>query len=369
MAYRPETTVIMGMTRILRTRTLPYKSVPRPTHMINHTTVEAMSVVLEGDTLSDYHVVDVAAFFRLRDPTQASSLIHVNVGDRVTVGQELAARRRRRGSKVLNSPINGLVVRVDNGRIYLQESSAAVEVKARIPGEIEVSDAGAVRVASNGALIQCAWGNGQCVYGTYRFLPDDGFVGLSRLDVRISEYRNVVIISPAPIHKGDLLVAQQQELAGVVAPSMPAYLREFALGLTFPVILTEGFGQRRPTALIYHLLQSNIGRQATFDAVAPDPWSADRPEIVIQLPSGGVLPPTPTFDLPLEAGAQVRVTRAPWDGMLGEIVELPQAPQVVENGLRLPCARVRLPDNRTVTVPLANLELLGSLGGMRSTVP
>ncbi len=367
MAYRPETTVIMGMARILRDRSLPPKAISRPVHTLTGQKVEASTVVLEGDMLSDYHVIDAAAHFRLRDLPMLASMIHVGVGDRVTKGQELASRRKGRGPKTLLSPIDGIVVRVDGGQITLQESAAQIELLARIPGEVEVLESGTVRVTTSGAIIQCAWGNGKFVYGTFRFLPDDGFAGLSREDVRISQYRGVVIISPIPIDKGDLLVAQQQELSGVVAPSMPAYLREFAMGLTFPVIVTEGFGQRRSTALIYHLLQSNIGRQATFDAVIPDPWSADRPEIVIPLPSGGILPPTPAFDLPLETGAQVRITRAPWDGLLGEIVELPQAPQLVDNGLRLPCAQVRLPDNRTVTVPLANLELLGTLGGARST--
>jgi hypothetical protein len=140
---------------------------------------------------------------------------------------------------------------------------------------------------------------------------------------------------------------------------MPSNLREFAMQLKFPVLLTEGFGQRRPTALIYNLLQSNMGRQAAFDAASPDRWSSVRPEIMIPLPSGGVVPPVPALDQSLEVGAQVRITRAPWEGMIGEVIELPAAPEVAESGLRLPCARVRLPTNREGLIPLANVELLG----------
>jgi hypothetical protein len=250
-------------------------------------------------------------------------------------------------------------VRIHEGRIVLQISERAVEVRAKIPGAVEKIESHLVQIAGNGAIMQGAWGNGHFCYETFRFLPEDGFVGLSRLDPRISEYRGVVIVSPFPINQGDLMVAQQQEATGVVAPSMPAHLREFAMGLTFPVLLTEGFGQKRPTALIYNLLRDNMGRQAAFDAVTPDRWSGVRPEIMIPLPFGGLTPPIPALDRSLEVGAQVRITRAPWDGFIGEVVELPDTPQVVGNGLRVPSAKVRLPGGRLGLIPLANLELLG----------
>jgi hypothetical protein len=124
-------------------------------------------------------------------------------------------------------------------------------------------------------------------------------------------------------------------------------------------LLTEGFGRRRPTGLIYNLLQSNMGRQAAFDAEIPDRWSWSRPEITIPLPTGGITPTVPAMDQALTVGAQVRIIRAPWEGGVGEVIELPAMPQVVESGLRLPCARVRLSNTRIGFVPLANLELLG----------
>jgi hypothetical protein len=55
----------------------------------------------------------------------------------------------------------------------------------------------------------------------------------------------------------------------------------------------------------------------------------------------------------------VRILRVPWDGLIGEVVELPETPQVVSHGLRVPSAKVRLPGERIGLVPLANLELLG----------
>lgn len=359
MPYYPETTVIQGLAHVIRDRRLPKEVMPRVSHLVAGTDAEAMHVVLEGEVLREYRIFDVAAALKERDLDRLAAMLEVGEGERVRAGQDLARRGKGRRGKVLVSPANGLVVRIHEGRIVLQISERSVEVQAKLPGEIEKVESHLVRIAGNGAIMQCAWGNGRFCYEAFRFLPQDGFVGLSRLDPRISEFRGVVIISPFPINKGDLMVAQQQEASGVVAPSMPSNLREFALGLTFPVLLTEGFGQKRPTALIYNLLRDNMGRQAAFDAATPDRWSGERPEIVIPLPSGGVAPPTPVLDRPLRVGAQVRILRAPWDGLIGEVVELPETPQVVTNGLRVPSAKVRLPGERIGLVPLANLELLG----------
>lgn len=361
MPYNPETTVIQGLARVIRERRLPSEAIPRVSHTMVGAHVEAVTLVLEGDILRDYRIIDVPKFFKLRNPTeqQLSDIIQIREEQRIQFGAEIARRGRGRRSKVLLSPAEGLVVRIENGRVFIQVNERALEVLAKIPGDVDTVETHKVKLVGQGAVLQCAWGNGQFAYSVYKFLPDDGFVGLSKLDPRISEYRNVMIISPQPVNKGDLLVAQQHETAGVVAPGMPSDLREFAMGLTFPVLLTEGFGQSRPTALIYRLLADNMGRQAAFDASTPDRWSWERPEIMIPLPSGGTLPPTPALDRVLESGAQVRITRAPWEGMIGEVVELPSAPQVVDSGLRVPSAKVRLPNGRLGLVPLANLELLG----------
>ncbi|RPI99942.1 MAG: hypothetical protein EHM39_05655 [Chloroflexi bacterium] len=359
MPYYPETTVLQPLAHVVRERRMPKEAIPHLSHLVAGTRVQAMNVVLEGDILRKYRILDVAAALRESDPARLAEYITIEEGQRAQAGQELARRGRGRRAKVLLAPASGLVVRIRDGRIVLQVSERTVEVQAKIPGEIEKIESHMVQVVGNGAIMQCAWGNGRFCYEAFKFLPDDGFVGLSRLDPRISEYRGVVVISPIAVNKGDLLVAQQQEAAGVVAPGMPSDLREFALGLTFPVLLTEGFGQKRPTALIYNLLRDNMGRQAAFDAITPERWSGERPEIMIPLPHGGATPPIPTLDRTLEIGAQVRILRAPWDGLIGEVVELPETPQVIGNGLRVPSATVRLPGEQRGLVPLANLELLG----------
>lgn len=361
MPYYPQTTVVRPLVHVVRDRSMPVEAVPRVSHTIVGGQTEAVNVVLEGDILREYRIFDVAEALKLKKPDaeQVRQYLLVDEGQRVEVGHELARRGKGRRAKVLSAPAPGLVVRIEGTQIIFQASERAIEVQAKIPGEIEKAESHLVRIVTNGALLECAWGNGQYAYEAFRFVPEGGFVELTKMDISISEYRGVALISPTPIDKGELLVAQQQEVRGVVAPSMPSNLREFAQELSFPVLLTEGFGQRRPTPLIYNLLRDNIGRQAAFNAAHPDRWSSDRPEIVIPLPAGGSVPPAPQLTRPLMEGDQVRIVRAPWDGIIGEVVELPEAPQVVDSGLRVPSAKVRLPNERLGVVPLANLELLG----------
>ena len=361
MPYYPETTVLHGLMRVVRDRSLPVQAVPRTVHStIVGGQIEAVNSVLEGDVLREYRIFDVAKELKIRkpNPNQIRDLITVTEGARVEADQELARTGKGRRAKVLLAPTEGVVVRIEGKDIIFQVSERTIDVKAKIPGEIEKAESHQVRIAGNGALLQCAWGNGKFAYDAFKFLPEGGFAELAGMDVQISEYRGMVLISPIPVNKGDLLVAQQQEASGLVAPSMPSDLREFALELSVPVLLTEGFGQRRATPLIYRLLQDNMGRQAAFNAALRDHWSDDRPEIMIPLPSGGTLPPTPALNKALMVGAQIRITRAPWDGIIGEVVELPDAPQIIGNGLRVPSAKVRLPNERIGIVPLANLELL-----------
>lgn len=361
MPYYPETTVIQRFATVIRERRLPPHAATEGPQVVVNEPVDAIQTVIMGDILGDFRILDVAKALTLKEPspeTIEKSLL-VQVGMRVQLGQELARTGRGRRAKTLMAPVDSVVVAIEGSRIMLQESTQTVEVKAKIPGEVSALALDRVTVSGKGVLIQCAWGNGGYAFRAFKFLPPDGFAALSKVDPRISEYRNVVIVSEKALNAGDLAIAEQQELAGVVAPSMPADLRQLALQYPFPVLLTEGFGQRRPTELIYRLLRDNMGLQVVFDAAVPDQWTADRPEIVIPLPSRGQTPLTPMLDQALEVDLQVRLTRAPWDGMVGVVKGLPQAPQVIENGLRVPCASVQLDDERRVMVPMANLELLG----------
>jgi hypothetical protein len=135
-------------------------------------------------------------------------------------------------------------------------------------------------------------------------------------------------------------------------------MRPFLESLSFPVMITEGFGSMPMSQNVFSLLHSNMGREAILTADTQTRWGAERPEVLIPLRTEDApLPEQLTLE-PLRVGQQVRVARAPYLGALGTVTDLPVVPQTVESGAKLPVAAVTLEDEETIVVPLANLELI-----------
>ena len=76
-------------------------------------------------------------------------------------------------------------------------------------------------------------------------------------------------------------------------------------------------------------------------------------------PKAGERPPQVNINQVLREGANVRLNRAPHIGSIGQIVDLPKTPQLLDNGLRVMCARVELATGEKALVPLANIEVFG----------
>jgi hypothetical protein len=249
---------------------------------------------------------------------------------------------------------------IEQGRIILQETPELIDLEAGVNGQVVAvrSGRGAV-IETVGALIQGVWGNGGTVIGALRMEPDDGIENIYSDQIDI-QYRGSVIVTKKPLKATGLLVMENQQFGGIVAPGMDADLIEDALRASGAVFITEGFGATRFSPLVANLLNDLVGRQATVDALLPNRWQRQRPELVVNLPMrAGERPPGPNLGLMLRPGMTVRLTRAPYAGQIGQVSNLPKTPHLLDNGLRVPCAQVELVAGGTAFVPLANLEVLG----------
>ncbi len=361
MPYYPEHTFVIGLTTIRRERRLPPGAMGSEVMVKEGMRIEAADTVLRGTAPGHYLILKALGPLGLRHADDLNEdVLHVQVGDRVERGAIIAARGRGRGAKTIKAPTDGVIARIEDGEIILQANARPVEVQAMCPGEItSVRGTSEVLLETVGALIQCAWGNGKQVYSVYKAEAPEGIEALQG-DSLLQQYRATALVMTHPIQSSLVFnVALEQEITGIIAPSMHADLREAALRQTIPLILTEGFGEQKMSEIVYNLLRDNLGRPAMINAVEPERWSSSRPEIIIPLPSGGSLPPAPEMDRPLAEGALVRMTRAPLAGVAGRVLQVADMPRTVENGLRLPGAEVQLSSGRTVFVPLANLELVG----------
>ena len=366
----PEVSVILRDTRIIRKRAMP-EGVFGEVYVDVGQDVLPNTQIVAGIVPSDYVIVDVAYALGL-DPNdeQLRKVIPFKVNDPVKAGDPLAVYPRQK-RLIPTAPTNARVSLVERGRVILQVRPQMVSVEAQLQGRVaEVLPGEGAVIEARGAVMQCAWGNGRFRAARFAFepgfeygnvdSPQGGLIDLLGQDVTLSRYRGMAIVLLRPLTEVDLEVVQDQEIAGIVAPSMPVHLREKAMQLTVPVILTEGFGRLAPTLRLFDLLvELQGGNPLVMNAALPDYRRNARPELIVSLgsPSRNVNPPA--LDAPLRVGLQVRARRAPFAGRIGDITDIPTQPVMLANGLRVRCAQVKFADGERAMIPLANLESLG----------
>lgn len=363
MRYHPEERIVLEYTVIKRDRTLP----PRAYGAVRVSpgaNVESNHIIAEGELPQDYRIIDVAGPLNIdpHDVEMLSSIMTVAQGDFIHAGQPLAAAPRRKYRKrIPRAPVEGVVSLVEQGNVILQTNPQPVAVYARMQGRVTelIGNKGA-RIETVGSLIQGAWGNGRFLFSSFSFEPKDGLQSLVKQTSLLENVRGRVYVLDRPIAVEDLRLVLKKELGGLVAPSMSYHLRETAMALKVPIILTEGFGEAQMTRRIHDMLREfENKRQAAFDAISPNRWTSERPEIVVPYQASGQNAFEPTFDAVLLVGATVRLSRAPHEGQIATVTDLPDKPQIMENGLRVAAAQVKLRSGHEVFVPLANIELLG----------
>ncbi len=355
--YYPDQTMVLPMTTIRRERLLPPDAFGEV--LVNELQrVDAYTVVARGVIPARYLLLDLMTPFGLSDPAQVLDYIQVEPGAVVEAGQVLAADRTKKRGPVLRAPAGGLVSQLIDGRLVLETDLTTHEIRAGFTGTVtSVRPGRGVLLETTGALIQGVWGNGQSVFGLLKSEPMGGLTALESGEF-VTEWRGAIVVTAGPLTRDALRRAVTAGLGGLIGPSMHAHLREFALGLKIPIMLTEGFGAERMSAPTHGLLMDCAGKQAALEARVPQRWQGDRPEVIVpQVGERHTAPPA--RDEPLRLGGDVRITRSPYLGMVGKIKSLPTSPQAIENGLRLLVAEVQLPTGRTVKIPLANLELFG----------
>jgi hypothetical protein len=354
MQYYPEHRHLLENTNIQREQFLPEDAIgsveARPGASVN-----LRDVVAHGRLPSRVVIVEAARFFKLKKSDQLFPLLEVAEGDEVNTDSVLAALRNRR----LVSPVAGIVTYIGDGRVIIQTAPQEIELEAGVDGHILRVDQGrGVVIESFGTLIQGVWGNNQDTIGMLKIEPNAGLESLYGEDLDI-QYRGSIIVTRRPLRTTGIQVLEDQDLNGIIAPSMEADLIERVLHLPHPVMLTEGFGSLRMNPGASNLLTASDGRQATLDAVLPGRWESRRPQVIVNPSGRGSRAIRPRIDMVLEEGTEVLLARPPHAGAVGKVVNLPKSPQLLENGLRVMCAEVELVTGETVTVPLTNIEVFG----------
>lgn len=351
----PDQRHMLPLTLIRRERVLPEGAGDAQLETSIGARVGLRDVLVRGFYPAPVHVLDGVTELRLRHASELADLLQVGVGDHVEQGQVLARKRRRK----LVVPVSGIVVLIEQGRVLIEEDPQAVEVTAGVNGQVlEVDPARGVLVETYGALLQGVWGNGKRALGALRFEPNAGLDAAG--DALGMQYRGAIVVTKRRLKAAGIALMESQSIAGLIAPSMEADLLDAALRAPGPILLIEGFGTARLNPTAQQFLTELEGKQATLDAMRPTLTASHRPEVILTVPLPSVdRPAPPLVQLVLQTGMPVRVMRSDGSSITGQIVGLPDDPQVLENGLQVACAQVQLVTGEHAAVPLANIEVFG----------
>jgi hypothetical protein len=354
----PEQRYLSKLTTIRREVTLPEEATGRVI-VREGARVDVRDKVVEGIIPARHVILDAAAFFRLRRLDALEPLLQVEVGDHVDEIQVLAGKNPNRGKRLF-SPVRGLIAQIQGGRIIIQQMPQIVDMEAGIRGRVmEIIPGRGVVIEATGAQVQGVWGNGKLGIAPLRIEPDAGIENIyaDQLDMK---YIGAIIVTRRPITRVTIDIMEEQGLAGLIGPSMAHDLVEVAAASKEPIMITEEFGATRMSRAVLGLLTELDGQAVTLDAYQPRGWESRRPELVVNTSARGQEAPSrPNIMLTLRPGLGVRVTRQPYTGQIGRILDLPKLPVLIENGLRVPCAQVELAGGEVAHIPLANLEVTG----------
>jgi hypothetical protein len=151
--------------------------------------------------------------------------------------------------------------------------------------------------------------------------------------------------------------AAEVPIRGLVLTSMSSRLISTANKMNYPILVLEGFGKLPLNTTSYNLLTTHKNREISVNAERLDPYTGQRPEVIIPLPTSRE-PGTPVAVEEFAEGQNVRITRSPFQGKTGTIEMLYNGPTEFPSGIRATGAQINLSVGESVKVPLVNLEII-----------
>lgn len=348
----PGTTHALPLATVRRERMLPtagYVVVEEGVH------VEATAVVAKAAAAGKHFIYDLPRRFGVK-PEDVNQYIKVKPNTEVEKGKVLALKAGLFGSTIVTAPARGKVVTVEGGRLLFESVGPIFELRAGFGGQVvSVTPEFGVAIEATASLVQGVWGSGKEEFGLLKMISEDrgGLINVSLLDASCAGS----ILIGGLADDAVLKAAQKAKVKGLVVGGISSASIPAARAMSYPIVVTEGFGKRPMAEPLWTLLVSQNGREAFLDARPADRWTGHRPELIIPLPTPYTPPPQPSEGQKLGVGRKVRVLRIPYPGVVGVIRSIPDRPYIFLSGIQGMGAYIEA-DGATIFAPLENLEVL-----------
>lgn len=319
-------------------------------------TVNPMQTVARATQYTRYRILPLSDILKI-SPSELPNLLTVHEGERVTQGTTLVDKKGFWGRRQqYQSPLDGEVYEISNGRLILRQMSEIIELRALVAGRVtDYIDNRGVVLETFGSLIQAIWSTDDEDAGLLKIMaatPDSLF-----FPEQITKEANSAILVVGCFDQLKVLErARDMGVRGIITGSLPANLCRLASMIDLPIFVTDGVGLQGMSAPVFDLLQAADG-QRTALLGKKSGVRTDRPQIVIQADKKTTADPRSAAK-PLAVGQIVRLLRQPYLNQMATVSYLYSLAQTTPSGIKAHGADVRLENGQIVFVPYANMEAI-----------
>ncbi|MCK5625542.1 hypothetical protein KAI11_01670, partial [Candidatus Bathyarchaeota archaeon] len=272
------------------------------------------------------------------------------------------------------APASGTIDYIGNvtGKLHIRAPPVPVEVTAYIPGEVvEVLPTEGVIIETFGAYVQGIFGVGGETHGELELVvssPDE----ILTEDKITSSHTGKILVGGSLITGEALQKAAKNHVNGIIVgsiedDSLVKYLGyEIGVAVTgeeeinTTLIMTEGFGKMSMLTWTFNLLKKFVGKQASISGATHIRAGVIRPEIIIPRESvDTAISESEETSNQLKPGTIVRIIRGREFGAFAKVFKLELTSKQIETESKTAVIIVTLEDGKKLTLPRANVELIG----------
>jgi len=345
---------IVPLARVERERRLPR---PGQVRVVEGREVTFADVIAATPRRHHILLLDIARMLDV-SPEEARAALRVQAKDRVEKGDVLAEIRRGLKRRRVVAPQRGRVMGIDRqARLLLRVGVDWDEIRAGLNGRIiRVIESWGAVVRAEGSYVEGMWGNGRISAGLLRPLTTRRTMPVDEEDLGL-EHRGMVGVAGYCIDPVVLERAEELSFRGLIVGGLSYECLSRARKVSFPILVTDGFGPVPMNEEAFRLLTSAEGRSAV---VLAEPWDQElglRPCVMLDLPHI-----TQTEQIlageHLLPGQTVRILSATQPDQVGTVLSSQPRWEILPHGLRTLVVDVRLRNGEHVAVPIVNIEIL-----------